>query len=929
MLVKGKARPVIAGIIMLAVMITVALISCDKRHGIDPIALQLGDVDDILIALDPPQLYLPSPEDIDTALVLIGVVNADGVGMESVAVRVNCSPPIGLLTQPGDTDSMGTTYSAFVTAPGVYGVVTIGVTAGSKSATRDLYVSGPSEYSMSLNYSPPVPKLIDHEADPYDVTVTLVDTTQRGVAGQQVIFSVLNGVGRISFEDTMTTIPLTNSEGIAIALFYNTQDDEINIPDSAFIQAVTDPSNPVVATVAIPLRQVQNSLSLEAVPERVYGDESDSTLIRAFLLDTYSHGIVGDTVIFSNLAGDGSYQSAVITDDNGVAVTVFRPRAGRLGLTEIVATYRENTIHEATDSVDVDILPVRAIGFVTVSLQKRNIIANGVDSSTIFITVQDSSGGLIADGTSVFLENTGIGRLTATHVQTINGQAVSAIEAPPNIEGGPIVDSIFVWGNSSDTTIAGDTVVVTYIPDVVDRLQIIRPDSMIILIAGSNASDTLQVSALDANGNPVANGTQISFVNEIPTSTINPPTATTVDGIATAVYLVGSETGDDNVRAFVPDPYEPTDTIWSSYPAVYRIISSEATTLVLSASQGSIEVGGASCQIIATLQDAYGNPLSEGYFVAFEIKSANGSEYVPYEWPSFDTEWGVYHDTVETSITGDAIVQIYSGTVAGPVSIEACTIPLPPDSLFVCDEKSLITISSGPPFHVEASPAPLGEAINPAYPERFVQVGAGVWDVYANPVEYGTAVYFTLIPNDIAEVEGNSYTGGGRPPYHPDSAKGWAFSRIIYGCYGTFDTLKVVAYSAGENGPVADTSAPFALPAYNPNIFLGANPGNLRCDGPDDWDTAEADIRAMLQDGGGCAVQYGIINFSALVAGAIIGPTEVITDENGLAETIYQIRGSEIPEDANGIPRIETAVRATLFGYPNVIAEVNIVCTRP
>jgi hypothetical protein len=104
-------------------------------------------------------------------------------------------------------------------------------------------------------------------------------------------------------------------------------------------------------------------------------------------------------------------------------------------------------------------------------------------------------------------------------------------------------------------------------------------------------------------------------------------------------------------------------------------------------------------------------------------------------------------------------VQIYSGTKAGPVSIEACTIPLPPDSLFVCDEKSLITISSGPPFHVEASPTPAGEATNPSYPERFVQVGAGVWDVYANPVEYGTAVYFSLIPNNIAEVEGNSYTG--------------------------------------------------------------------------------------------------------------------------------------------------------------------------
>lgn len=932
MLLRGRAGPVVTGIIVLAIMITAAVVSCDKRRGIDPIALQAGDVDDILIALDPPQVYLPSPEDTDTVLVLVAVMNAEGVGMVDVDVRITRSPAIGFLTQPDDTDSTGRTYAIFIAEPGVYGVATIEATAGSKSSTRDLYISGPSEYSMSLNYSPPVPKLIDHEADPYDVTVTLVDTTQRGVAGQQVSFSILNRVGRISFEDTTITIPRTNSQGLVTALFYNTQDDELNNPEYALIQAVTtspsDPSNPIAASVSIPLRPVQNSLALEAVPPTVYGDGADSTIIRAFLLNTDGHGIVGDTVIFTNPGVDGQYQSTVVTNENGVAQTVFKPYANHLGVTEIVATYRENTIHEASDAVQVDILPVRAIGFVTVSLQKQNVIANGHDSSAIFITVQDSSGGLIADGTSVFLEHTGTGFLSPTQVQTADGQAFAAITAPANIVSGPRVDSIFVWGNSSDTTIVADTAVVHYIPDVVNELQIIRPESTVTLIAGSGMFDTVQVSALDANGNPVANGTQIRFVNEIPSSTVNPSSAPTTDGIATAIYLVGSETGDDNVRAFVPDPHEPTDTIWSAQPAVFRCLSSEATTLVLSASEGNIEVGGASCQIIATLEDAYGNPLSEGYFVAFEIKSANGSRNEPYEWPSFDTEWGVYYDTVETSITGRAITQIYSGMVAGPVSIEACTIPLPPDSLFVCDEKSLITISSGPPYHVEVSPTPVGEATNPDNPERFVQVGAGVWDVYANPVEYGTAVYFTLIPNDIGEVEGNSYTGGSRP-YHPDSVDGWAFSRIIYGCYGTFDTLQVVASSAGENGPVADTSTPFPLPAYNPSIFLSANPGNLRCDGPNPNQCDQSDITALLTDGGGCAVQYGIINFSALVAGSIIGLTEVITDENGIAETVYEICGDEIPTPPDGIPRIETAVRAILFGYPDVEAEVDLVCTRP
>ncbi|MEE9553602.1 MAG: hypothetical protein V3W18_04825 [candidate division Zixibacteria bacterium] len=929
---EKKIKSAVIGTLILFLVIAAALVSCDRRHGIDSGALQIANVDDVIVSLSPTQIFLPSPDAVDSVLVVIAVLNSEGVGMPSVPVSVTRSPAIGYLVQPDSTDEQGYTTAIFRAEPGVYGTVNINISAGNKSKEKTLYISGPSEYTMNLNYSPEVAKLIDHDGDPYEITATLVDTTQRGVTGQAVTFSVLNRVGRVSYEDTTITVPYTNSQGQVIALFYNTQQDELNNPDSAIIQAVTsslsDPDNPIVATVVIPLVPVDNSLTMEAIPTVVFGDGADSTVIRVSLRDTYSHGIAYDTISFFNPGIDGDYNSIAVTGGNGIATVSFTPYPERLGATEIVATYRGGTIHEAIDTVSVTILPIRAISFVTVSLQKQNITANGVDSSSIFITVQDSTGGLIADGTSIYLEHTGTGYLSPTVVQTIDGQSVSTIRAPANIVSGPKVDSIFVWGLSSDSTAVGDTVVVTYIPGLVNELQFVRPESTIVLIAGSGMFDTLQVAAVDINGNPVANGTQVRFINQLPSSSINPPSSPTFDGIATAIYLVGSETGDDNVRAFVPDPEEPSDTIWSVQPVVFRCLSAEATTLVLTSSQDNIEVGGASCQIIATLEDAFGNPLSEGYVVAFEIKSANGGQYSPDEWPSFDTEWGVHHDTIETNINGRAVLQIYSGVVAGAVSIEACTIPLPPDSLYVCDEKSLITISSGPPAFVSVSPTPVGEANNPDNPERYVQVGAGVWDIYANPVEYGTAVYFTLIPNDVAEIEGNSYTGGSRP-YHADSVGGWAFSRIIYGCYGTFDTLQVVASSAGENGPVADTSAPFALPAYNPSIFITANPGNLRCSGPGSFNCDQSDITALLTDGGGCAVRFGRINFGALVAGAIIGPTEVITDEFGIAETEYEICGDEIPTPPDGVPRIETMVRATLFGYPDVEAVVDLVCTRP
>ncbi|UCE66982.1 MAG: Ig-like domain-containing protein [Candidatus Zixiibacteriota bacterium] len=936
MISKEGILETIASGLLISALFMLLLIGCDKRKPMDTEELNEEQtaalVDDIFIFLNPPQINLPTSSAVDTSRVTIAVVDSEGVGVSGVRVSVTRNPQIGYLTAPDTTDTTGVTNILFIAQPGVYGVTNIRVAVNRPDdtliRTRTLYITGPSDYSLSIDHWPTVPKLIDRYGDPYAINATLVDTTGTGVPGHPVQFSILNNVGRL-VDTSSTGDPVTNNEGIVSVLFYNTAADEQDNPPFALLQAVsTTPGDSIIYLAAldtVSLLPVSNTITLEAEDPTVYGDGSDSTTIRAILLDTYGHGIQGDTVRFRNQPFDGSLSGTAVTNQNGIATTAYHPFPGHLGVTRIFSEYRLNTIHQAVDSTDVEILPVRAIGFITVSLQKQNVVADGADSTQLFITVQDSSGGLIADGTTIFLEHTGTGFLTPAQTSTTDGQATSVLRAPANIVGSPDKDSVFVWGRANDTLIVADTAVVTYVPGPVDELVFIRPESTVILIAGSAATETVQVEATDANGNPVANGTQISFRNEIITSTLAPSSSPTMNGIATSIYLVGSGTGDDNVRAFVPHPSNPNDTIWTVQPVVFRCLSSDATTLKLSASQSSIVVGGASCQILATLEDAFGNPLSEGYRVAFQIITANGTQGTS-EWPSFRTESGAYHDTIDTNINGQAVTQIYSGTVSGAVSIKACTIS---DTLFVCDEKSLITISSGPPHTVLVSHNNIAEAAGSNSPERFVQVGAEVIDTFANPVEYGTAVYFTLIPNDVAEVEGNSITGASRLPYHPDSAEGWAFSRVLFGCYAANDSLQVVALSAGDSVTVGDTSQVFVLPIYDPIISLMADPANLWCVDDQCTSTDESDITALLQDGGFCPVENGLIVFSALVAGSIIGPTSVYTDSTGMAETMYQIKGCEIPTPPSQVPQIETTVRAVLFGYPDVEAEVALICSRP
>jgi hypothetical protein len=927
---------VVFGSIVAMLLLAASMLSCDKRHAVnkpDQGETQSG-IGNVLITLKPIQIHLSSPEDTDTAQVVIAVVDSSGVGVPNIRVRVTRNPNIGFLTQPDSTDAQGLTSATFIAEPGIYDIVTIFATAGNITKSAELVISGPSRYTLNLTYSPPVPKLIDHEADPYTVTANLVDSTQRGISGQQVTFAVLNEVGRLGFADTSITVPVTNSQGLVEALFYNTQTDEILLPSSAIIQAVTrgPDGNPQADTVTIPLRRVHNALSMQAIPNVVIGDGASSVNIRAFLLDTDGHGIVGDTIRFSNPTHDGSIAAIAVTNDNGIAINTFSPFAGVDSsiLAEILAEYRPGSpVHQASATTNVTVTPVHSIGYLTVSLQKQSIVADGIDSSSIFITVQDSSGGLIADGTPIHLENTGRGFLSTTQVTTVDGQARAKITSPLNINGpaNVRVDSIFINGQINDTTEIQAIAVVNYIPGSVHQIYFVYPESSITMVAGSGDTSSMIIYAVDANGNPVANGTQITFKNTLDSlSSLTPRAAGTADGYARSTYLIGAGTGDDNITGWIVNPSNPNDTIRTVHPVVVRCLSSEATTLSLRASQANIQVGGQSTQIIATLQDAYGNPLSEGYYVAFDITVAPIDSMG--RKPSFDSQFQIQHDTVATNINGQAVIQLYSGIKAGAVSIRACTIPLPPDSLYVCNEKSLVTISSGPPRYISISFSYLGEAVNPNTPERYVQVGAIVGDRYSNPVQYGTAVYFSLLPSDIGDIEGDSYTGGARS-YHPDSTNGVAYSRIIYSCFKTFDTVQVIASSAGDSAEIIDTSAAYPLPIFEGEIGLTAVPGALWTIDNSCNHTDTSWITATLTDGGGCPVEGGIITFTAQVAGEIIGQSVDTTDVSGHAYTIFMIRGCQIPTLQNGQSIIDAQVKAVLAQKTSVFAVVTITCTRP
>ena len=84
-----------------------------------------------------------------------------------------------------------------------------------------------------------------------------------------------------------------------------------------------------------------------------------------------------------------------------------------------------------------------------------------------------------------------------------------------------------------------------------------------------------------------------------------------------------------------------------------------------------------------------------------------------------------------------------------------------------------------------------------------------------------------------------------------------------------------------------------------------------------------------MQDGGGCAIDGGIIQFVSMTVGEVLPPSQVVTDSAGLAQAEFKICGYEIPTPPDGVPMVEAVIRATLVGYLDVYGEISIICRRP
>jgi hypothetical protein len=157
-------------------------------------------------------------------------------------------------------------------------------------------------------------------------------------------------------------------------------------------------------------------------------------------------------------------------------------------------------------------------------------------------------------------------------------------------------------------------------------------------------------------------------------------------------------------------------------------------SVVLSADDQVIEVGGASTTVQAILYDIEGKRLSEGFGVLFAITMApsmTGEERPSFEYVSTEDS-ALFSIEVITDGDATASVELYSGTAPGPVRVKAASL----DNTDVFAEDHLVTIAVGGPASIVLSAS--DQAIKVGGENTIVQ--ATILDEFYNNIGEGYGV---------------------------------------------------------------------------------------------------------------------------------------------------------------------------------------------
>lgn len=253
---------------------------------------------------------------------------------------------------------------------------------------------------------------------------------------------------------------------------------------------------------------------------------------------------------------------------------------------------------------------------ITATANPASITVNG--TSTIEATVKDSSGSNVADGTIVNFSTTFSGATLTPQASTTSGKAQATFTA------GATAGTATVSITSGTAT---GSVNITVLPVTAGgSIQFVSADPTVIAVKGSGGQETSTITfkVADPNGDPVADGTQVSFsiVGPGGGEAVSPSTASTVSGDAVTLLISGTKAGPITIIATATIDPGPPPVVISASSTNVSIGGAVPDYDHISVATNTFNLPGLSCYgergtITAFVADKFGNPVPENTTVSF------------------------------------------------------------------------------------------------------------------------------------------------------------------------------------------------------------------------------------------------------------------------------------------------------------------------
>lgn len=619
-----------------------------------------------------------------------------------------------------------------------------------------------------------------------------------------------------------------------------------------------------------PASQERHIINISASPDTIYADNGITySVISVMVKDGEGFGVTGQIVKFrTNI---GRVLTSVLTDSTGIAKSTFwdEGTSGTATIWAFVKNYSETNADSliAADSLSIPVRidaippisaltlempstlnpqPLNVMQGITVRARARNILGNDVPDNTL-ITFSATKG--------YFSDIDGNSLGDSVVVQTINGRATCSFNAGPIAGDGVITARIANQVSSRNISIFPGR------PANLDLRSFVKVGTNYVEADTSSVNSPnyiyMRANLKDAYNNvcssrPVKFTTNLgTFMNTVQEITTN----SDENGLAEVRFTPGLAAGAASITAFANG-----DTLQDAL--IFSITSSDVHSIQF-AQAGQVDLnvantGGVESAILKVkLFDINGNLVDEPKQVFFRLMNQD-----PPAGANLNNQpQGM--DVMVVSSGGEAQISVNSGTESGILMVRASCTPSG-STTPVTASKPNIVIHAGPAATIVPFISGFNTGVDMGGGLWKVIAGANVYDLYGNPVEYGTSVWFNLPENFTnTQIVANSYVGN--ESANGDSTSGVAYTELTFSGVFSFEQIRIVAVTIGPFGVDISGEAYVVLPLNQPQLEMELVPGNLVFHGNQTPTpaSATADINASLFDVQGNAIHNASLSMTA------------------------------------------------------------------